>query len=180
MHCYSYLKQIEPFTNLSFSLNKLSDQLSLILTRRTFPGESKNCFAFELFYSLWTKFKVLKQTQQASVMKMRYLVTSMKHEEEFKEAPRISVLSEKLLLSEFWLSNGGIFNVCTFLYIFNFFLEYLFFFFFGHTLSSLEYVFFLCNSIHLILPSMQIYLYWVIFFVISSLKDMAIQSTKQV
>lgn len=34
-----YLKQTERFTNLSFSFNKLSDQLRLVLTRRTFLGE---------------------------------------------------------------------------------------------------------------------------------------------
>lgn len=39
MHSYFYLKQTEPFTNLSFSLNKPSKQHRLVLTSRTFPGE---------------------------------------------------------------------------------------------------------------------------------------------
>lgn len=39
MPSYFYLKQTEPFTNLSFSLTKPSDQLRLVVTSRTFPGE---------------------------------------------------------------------------------------------------------------------------------------------
>lgn len=38
MHFSSYLKQTEPFTDLSFSLNKPSNQFRLVLKSRTFPG----------------------------------------------------------------------------------------------------------------------------------------------
>lgn len=39
MHSSSYLKQTEPFTNPSFSLNKPSDQLRLVLTRELSLGK---------------------------------------------------------------------------------------------------------------------------------------------
>lgn len=38
-HSYSYLKQTEPVTDLSFSLNKLLDQLRLALASKSFPKE---------------------------------------------------------------------------------------------------------------------------------------------
>lgn len=38
-HSYFYLKQTKPVTDLSFSLNKLSDQLRLALASRSFPKE---------------------------------------------------------------------------------------------------------------------------------------------
>lgn len=61
MHSSSYLKQTEPFTKLSFSLNKPSHQLTTqaSISQQNFPwgkilGKiiTSSDFAFKLFYSL--------------------------------------------------------------------------------------------------------------------------------
>jgi hypothetical protein len=50
MHSCSYLKQTELFKNLSFSLNKLSDQLRLVLTSKLSLGRDiQKHYYFMLF-----------------------------------------------------------------------------------------------------------------------------------
>lgn len=49
-HSYFYLKQTEPATALSFSLNKLSDQLRLALASRSFPKERVREITISFFF----------------------------------------------------------------------------------------------------------------------------------